>query len=201
MMKKLMVCFLLLSVSLCFFACKVQEATPVSKEPITWTPIYNDHECGVQASRSLPEGVTERKLTENEIKTVVPEALLSKTEGTAYFFPDGSVYYLCMHIQLGEEYASVCLGRGFDWGGCCLSITNDGAAEKTSLCGNVEYSLFRQERPGSDMLLGTGRLNGIPILVRIDTNMISQQTAEFENILELFARYEGDTLSFSDIKP
>lgn len=144
-----------------------QETTPPEQEttlpaPIQWTPVYNEHPvCGVQVQSMLPEGVTKRDLTAAEIASIVPESLGSQGEiyGYVYFQQDGSLYYLALRLEAEGRYATVLLGNDVGRGGCCISVAQENYAQQLCQCGNVEYALFRD-----DILIGVGRLNGIPCL-------------------------------------
>ena len=203
-MKKLcLILFICLVVFLPGCTSPAQDTTPPTQEttlptPIQWTPVYNDHSvCGVQVQSMLPEGATKRDLTAAEIATIVPESLLSQGEiyGYVYFLEDGSLYYLALRLEAEGRYATVLLGNDVGRGGCCISVAQENYAQQLCQCGNVEYALFRD-----DILIGVGKLNGIPMLVRMDRDPEQDQPI-FENILENFARYQGTSLSLSELKP
>ena len=200
-MKKLCsILFLCLALLLPGCTLPEQETTPPEQEttlpaPIQWTPVYNDHPvCGVQVQSMLPEGVTKRDLTAAEIASIVPESLGSQGEiyGYVYFQQDGSLYYLALRLEAEGRYATVLLGNDVGRGGCCISVAQENYAQQLCQCGNVEYALFRD-----DILIGVGRLHGI---VRMDRDPEQDQPI-FERILENFARYQGTSLSLSELKP
>ena len=180
-----------------------QETTPPTQEttlptPLQWTPVYNDHPvCGLQLHLMLPEGVMKRDLTAEEIAFIVPESLRSQGEiyGYVYFLEDGSFYYLALRLEAEGRYATVLMGNDIGRGGCCVSVAQENYAEQLCQCGNVEYALFRDT-----LLIGVGRLNGIPMLVRMDRDPELDQPI-FERILENFARYQGTSLSLSELTP
>lgn len=194
----------MLSVFLCLCACTASYEEQ-EKTPIAWKPIYNDHQiCGLQANRALPEGTTKRELTDREIASIVPASLLSQMETTGYvfFLADESLYYMSLQMKQGEHTASVLLGNDISWGGCCLSVAQEWYAEETCNCGDVTYALFQRTKvPSSEMLLGHGRINDVPILVRMHSDDLAEIQPAFENILETFARYKASDLSFASIKP
>ena len=186
-------------ICLCIFLCACEASEP---KPISWEPVYNTHDiCGVQASRMLPEGTTKRDLTEAEIAGIVPETLLvgGKITGTAYFKPDKELYYMALQMQQGEYVASVLLGD-ISWGGCCMSVTFDGYAKRTCFCDTTEYALFRRDNK-CGLLIGHGKVNGIPLLVRMEADDPGEIQPVFENILENFVRYKQDSLNVSWLKP
>ena len=94
---------------------------------------------------------------------------------------------MVLQMTQGENYASVILGNDVSWGGCCMSVTFEGYAEKTCSCGSVEYALFRKNAyPNGDMLLGHGEVNGVGLLVRMHGGDADEIQPIFENILENF---------------
>lgn len=88
------------------------------------------------------------------------------------------------------------MGTDVGRAGCCFSVAQKNYAQKLCQCGSVEYALFHD----SSLLIGVGSLNGIPMLVRMDRDP-EQDRPVFENILENFARYQGTSLSLSELKP
>ncbi len=203
-MKKVIVFVVVLSLCFCLAACNAPREE-AEKQPIEWTPVYNEHNtCGLQANMSHPEGTTKRELTEAEIASVVPASLCSEMEidGYVYFLADKSLYYMVLQMTQGETTVTVHLGEDVRWGGCCISVADLGYAKETCHCGGVEYALYRDvERPQNGMLLGCGKLNETPFLVRMKVRELSQEQPVFEHILEVFARYKADSLNLEPIKP
>lgn len=205
-MRRILV-LLILSLAIILTGCHSQtpKATEIPlyrevKQPILWTPVYNDHECGLLVSRGLPEGATQRDLTCEEIAGLAPETILADLETTGYarFLQDGSLFYAVLQMKLGENSATVSLGQAADWNACCMSLcAQDG---EVSACGETVYRLYCVEHPNEKSFIAYGQLNGEPILVRIDTKNPEQVRGIFENILKDFAYYRGNNLNLNTLK-
>ena len=197
-MKKSLLFVFLFCLCVLMCACEASKAKSIS-----WKPVYNAHDvCGMQASRALPEGITKREMTKEEVASVVPASLLADSEiaGVILFKSDQSLYYMSLQMVQGEYTASILLGEDVSWGGCCMSVAYDGYAEATCRCGETEYALFRDEG-AIPMLLGCGKINDIPILVRMHADDLEEIQPMFETILENFARYQQKSLDISGLKP
>ena len=209
-MRKVKLLAAMLAVLMLFSACgnsKTEKKGSADKKAeqgqyITWEPVYNDHQCGLQANRTEVAGLRHEPMSEEDVQSVMPADLLSsfKTTGTAAFKEGNTVYNVLLQMRLQEGTATILLGNDVNGGACCLSI-GFGGTETKSKCGELEYSIFRQITKDGMILEAFSKINGIPFLLRIDTKNAQNNKIVFERILEAFARTKADTLTLSGIKP
>lgn len=203
-MRKVRIIALLLITVLILSACASAEEETVRKDPaqqIEWTPVYNAHQCGMQAGQMRPSGTTQRALTEEEIRSLVPGELLvsMKTTGFVYYLEENGIHSVSLQMKLQDGYAIIIMGKDARIGACCVSLGN-GVNDQKTQCGEVEYYLYRQIASGGMNLSALGQVNEIPILVRIDSKQPANDKVIFENILEAFSRLKGTSLTLSEIK-
>ena len=204
-MRKMKLLAALLAVLMLLPGCNSSKTTDKKAETverITWEPVYNDHQCGLQANQTRAEGLRQETMTEEEIKSIVPAELLNsfKTTGTASFKSGNTVYDVSLQMRLQGGNALIVLGNDVNSGACCLSI-GFGGTETKSKCGELEYSIFRQITKDGMILEAFSKINGIPMLVRLDTKNAQNDKLVFERILESFARTKAGELTLSGIKP
>ena len=161
--------------------------------PREWTPVYNEHRCGLMVNPCLSDLRTE-EMTQEEIAKILPLKTLPIDVYKAYamFEKSGKVYMVVLHIGSPEKYMSVSLGPGSYYSGCCVSFESD--AEK-SVCGDVDYRLYID----NDNVIAKTTINNIDMLARTS----GKQTLEkqvFEAVLECFSWYAKGKPELKSIK-
>ena len=104
-----------------------------------------------------------------------------------------------VYIPNGDYSVPICLGEYLYSNSCCSSDYL--IKGEKSHCAGVEYTLKKRENRASSSLIAVGELNGVPIMVRMDTQDLDGGKLVFEKILEAFAVCKGTNLSLSHIQP
>ena len=169
---------------------------------LSWTPIYNDHQCVAQDGPKKPEDLREITLTDAQIGTLVPAELLSdfKTTGYGYFRGNNVLYHVVLEMKLQQGSATVVLGTNVTSHACCASIGH-GLSDQKSACGDATFTIYRKIKSGGMELTALGEVNDVLMLVSIDSKNPQNDKIVFERILESFSRTKADTLTLSGIKP
>lgn len=166
---------------------------------VEWTPVYNTHRC----IDPLPSMVQpkNRELEQYEIAQIVPGILRTgePVTGRVYFCEDNTIHHVVVYIPNGDYSVPICLGEYLYSNGCCSSAYI--IKGEKSHCAGVEYTLKKREGRVYSTLIAVGELNGVPIMVRMDTKDLDGGKLVFERILEAFACTKADTLTLSGIKP
>ena len=206
-MKKLYVLLCVIALPLILFACDktaVSETIPeTTQTPIytqrQWTPIYNDHSCGIMAQWADSECASQVDLTTEEIRAILPGKQLDGVTytGQAHLKKDGSILRVLIWVEKGDAEAFIAIGSDSYHFACCISREPDA---ESCLCGDLQYKIYE----GESILFAEAVCNEYPILinVRADVNeTVEADRALFEEILESFSWYEKDEPNLGTFTP
>lgn len=217
-MKRLYLLICVIAFSLAFFGCAQANGPETTQTPtyITkqWTPVYNDHSCGIMAQWADSERASQTELTLEEILSVLPGKQLENAAYTGYadLREDGSVIRVLIWVKKGDAEACVAIGNDAFRFACCISREPDA---ETSLCGGTEYKIYRKD----DILFAETVCNEYPVCISVSTKTkavdvgetvtmytyvrenIEQHRPLFEEILEWFSWYDSDEPDLTVITP
>ena len=197
-MKKMYVLLCAIALSLVLFACDKTTAPATMPETTQtptytqrqWTPIYNDHSCGIMAQWADSECASQVDLTTEEIRSILPGKQVDGATytGQAHLKKDGSILRVLIWVEKGDAEAFIAIGSDSYHFACCISREPD--AESCS-CGDLQYKIYK----GGSILFAETVCNEYPILinVRADVNEdVEVDRPLFEEILESFSWYQKD---------
>ena len=208
-MKKLFLSICAFALSLAMLGCvhtttrKAAQISTYTKRQ--WTPVYNDHVCGIMSQWVDSECASQKELTTEEMQSVLPG---KQVEGAAYtakadLREDGSVLRLRIWIKKGDAEAFVAIGSDSYRFACCVSREPEA---KSSLCGDLQYKIYRKDNilfaetvcneypvlisvRADAKAVGIGE-NGMPIEYKMED--IELERPLFEEVLEHFSWYDND---------
>ena len=212
---------------------KTTETTEPTREtvppisPDSWEVVYNDGGSGIDALIAAPFGHFTEKMSREQIKLLLPDALLERTdiEGRAHYKAGNEVWFASIVIPIGEYSVSV---RYKENPTCLLG----GPEGTTSVCGDVEYLVMEETRekkitkekyiktetPGVywveeeetgeveviiERLRAVTTINGVPMFffMDVESKCAEEEKKIFKEILTAFATYPEGMPAIDEIKP
>lgn len=210
-----LMCVLILSIAVLGFNKSVspeivQEPTYTQRQ---WSPIYNDHTCGICAQWADSECASSVELTTEEILSILPGKQLDGATytGLAFLRENGSVLRVLIWVTKEDQEASIVIGNDSYHYACCISREPDAVS---CLCGDLEYKIYCKD----DILFAETECNGDTVLVQVRAKVnavdiegtdlktyekedIEQYKPLFEEILELLSWYETGKPDLSAFVP
>lgn len=198
---------------------------PIS--PDSWEVVYNDYTDGIDALIAAPFGYFTEKMSQEQIKLLLPDALLERTdiEGRAYYKAGNEVWYARIWMQV-DGYA---VGVFYKYYPTCIIESFKGIA---SVCGDVEYHVMEETRekkitkkkyvetetPGvywveeeetdeveliTERLRAEATINGVPMFffMDVESKYAEEEKKIFKEILTAFATYPEGMPAIDEIKP
>lgn len=211
----LLLCVLALSVLLVSCTAPQTDVPTTTQPPVYttrhWTPIYNEHTCGILAQWADSECHSTKDLTVDEILSVLPGKRLENAtySGYADFKKDGSVLRLRLRVYKDDLEVYIAMGSKTEFYACCIS--RDPEAVECS-CGDLKYKIYQKDR----IVFAETVWNEIPMLISVraklvptDENGTEEKVWEdiekykplFEEVLECFSWYGSNEPDFAAITP